>query len=145
MFFLFFSFLFFFISLSSSSSSRSISCHVQQEYSKQNTKTARAELPLAAPTTPLPHGTSQATPLPCTASSLSPAPSFPSLPSHHGCFPWAQVRPWPPPMESLTQAHFSSWDDQNSHKLVFLHGMITMGAHHLPLAIPALNFIRNEL
>jgi hypothetical protein len=33
-----------------------------------------------------------------------------------------------PPMESLTQAHFSSWDDQN-------------GAHDLPLAIPTLNFI----
>jgi hypothetical protein len=32
-----------------------------------------------------------------------------------------------------------------STKLVFLHAMTKTGAHDLPLAIPALNFIRNEL
>jgi hypothetical protein len=31
------------------------------------------------------------------------------------------------------------------HKLIFLRGMIKMGAHDLSLTIPALNFIRNEL
>jgi hypothetical protein len=30
-------------------------------------------------------------------------------------------------------------------KLIFLRGMIKMDAHDLPLAIPAFNFIRNEI
>jgi hypothetical protein len=63
----------------------------------------------------------------------SPSPSFPSpvsspMGSHgssnsgHGRLPW-----------------------RASHKLIFLHGMTKMDAHDLPLAIPALNFIRNKL
>jgi hypothetical protein len=32
-----------------------------------------------------------------------------------------------------------------SHKIFFLPGMIKTDAHDLPLAIPALNFIRKEL
>jgi hypothetical protein len=31
------------------------------------------------------------------------------------------------------------------NKAVFLHGTTRMDAHNLPLAIPTLNFIRNEL
>jgi hypothetical protein len=32
-----------------------------------------------------------------------------------------------------------------STKLGFLHGTIKTDAHYLPLAIPTINFIRNEL
>jgi hypothetical protein len=32
-----------------------------------------------------------------------------------------------------------------SHMLIFLRGMTKTDAHDLPLAIPALNFIQNEL
>jgi hypothetical protein len=66
-----------------------------------------------APLQPSPHGPSQ----PCPPSKPRPPaspPPFPSLTSS----PWAlmelQVRSWPPPMESLTQTHFSLWDDQNA-------------------------------
>jgi hypothetical protein len=32
-----------------------------------------------------------------------------------------------------------------SHKLIFHRGMIKMDAYDLPLVIPTLNFIRNEI
>jgi hypothetical protein len=62
-----------------------------------------------------------------------PSPSFPSPVSSHGCLPW-----------SFNYGHGRlPW--RASHKLIFLHGMIKMDAHDLPLAIHTLNFIRNEL
>jgi hypothetical protein len=44
----------------------------------------------------------------------------------------AQVRPWPPPMESSNQGRF-------------FYVMTKMDAHDLSLAIHTLNFIQNQL
>jgi hypothetical protein len=67
--------------------------------------------------------------------------------SHPCCSPPPSssfISPTSLPCRSSNSGHGRlTWGD--SHKLVFLRRMIKTNAYDLPLAIPILNFIRNEL
>jgi hypothetical protein len=96
------------------SSSFSSSSHEQQN-SREQQQGARTEhrVPSAhgppPPPSSHPHGRPKVRPLPLSSFRLfllSRELAMLSLME-------LQLRPWPPPMESLTQSRFSSWDDQN--------------------------------
>jgi hypothetical protein len=76
-------------------------------------------------------------------------------PSHGALAAPQAVPPSPPPLPLRRAPHGASHEAPTpamatlpwraSHKLIFLCGMTKTDAYELPLAIPTLNFIRNEL